>query len=851
MGLGILIHQQARWLANQKAPTVSLRQAGRFFPEARHVEVSDPLRGLHVVTDPLDDTLGGLMTTAPWTDHIMGYSGPNNVLIVLDPNATILEVELLASGDTREQVEMVRTATDFLPGLSGWNPAKDPVPPLNPVSGATLTSFAVLESVQERLAGSAPSLRFPEPVTLEELRGLFPDADHMEREADRVRVFNSLDHLLGYVLRTSPQADNVSGYQGPTECLVALDPEGRSVVGIQLRKSYDTPSYVEKVRDADSVKRLFLGRTLEEVAELQFPREKLEGVSRSTLTARALVEGVQRRFAAETKTGSSSSVGKRRSHDIGLFIVVVMGLVMALTPLRGHIWVRVIWQMFLVGYVGLINHDMLSLALLGGWASNGLALKAVPGLVLLAATALLVPWSTGRQIYCHQICPHGAAQQLLGKALGRRLPALPSRMEYWLERIPVALLVLAALALLTGWTLNLAAIEAFDAWNGKNAGVATMTIAVVGLGASLFVPMAYCRFGCPTGVLFSFVRSSGSGDRWGRRDYAALALLIFGFGAVIGVRALPRLEAEPEPVLLSGHAMGTTWSVKMRDELASPPYLKKVIAKEFEWAESLTSHWRPETDVSIFNRTRTTQPMEVPWPVLMLSRWSTDIHRETEGAFDITVGPLLRLWGFGPNTGGEPRTIPSDAELIEVLKAVGLNKLELLDDALRKQHPALEVDLSSIAKGWAINKVVDELEFQAYTNFLVEAGGELRAVGRWKIAIERPVRATTLLDESIATSGIYRQNYKVNTKRYNHLIDPRTGRPITHSTVSVSVRHKDCARADAWATALNVMGLEEGLPVAERLNLSVQFVDENRSGSLTVVSSSAWKKREEEIEAGP
>ncbi len=297
--------------------------------------------------------------------------------------------------------------------------------------------------------------------------------------------------------------------------------------------------------------------------------------------------------------------------------------------------------------------------------------------------------------------------------------------------------------------------------------------------------------------------------------------------------------------------MGTTWSVKMRDELASPPYLKKVIAKEFEWAESLTSHWRPETDVSIFNRTRTTQPMEVPWPVLMLSRWSTDIHRETEGAFDITVGPLLRLWGFGPNTGGEPRTIPSDAELIEVLKAVGLNKLELLDDALRKQHPALEVDLSSIAKGWAINKVVDELEFQAYTNFLVEAGGELRAVGRWKIAIERPVRATTLLDESIATSGIYRQNYKVNTKRYNHLIDPRTGRPITHSTVSVSVRHKDCARADAWATALNVMGLEEGLPVAERLNLSVQFVDENRSGSLTVVSSSAWEKRGEEIEAGP
>ena len=234
---------------------------------------------------------------------------------------------------------------------------------------------------------------------------------------------------------------------------------------------------------------------------------------------------------------------------------------------------------------------------------------------------------------------------------------------------------------------------------------------------------------------------------------------------------------------------------------------------------------------------------------MTLSRWSGEINQETGGAFDITVGPLVRLWGFGPNAGR--RTVPDDAKINAARQHVGMEKLELLDGELRKLHPNLEVDLSGIAKGWAINKVVDKLEFQGYTNFLAEAGGELRAVGRWKIAIELPTRVITLKDESIATSGTYRQNYKADAERITHLIDPRTGRPITHSTVSVSVRHKDCARADAWATALNVLGAKDGLPIANRLELAVQFVVEDDTGSLTVISSPAWTKREELVGQAP
>ena len=134
--------------------------------------------------------------------------------------------------------------------------------------------------------------------------------------------------------------------------------------------------------------------------------------------------------------------------------------------------------------------------------------------------------------------------------------------------------------------------------------------------------------------------------------------------------------------------------------------------------------------------------------------------------------------------------------------------------------------------------------FHGYTNFLVEAGGELRARGSWTIGIEHPTRSCTLANESIGTSGTYRRNFQFAGRQYSHLIDPRTGRPVTHHTVSVSVIHADCADADAWGAALNVMGVETGLPLAERLHLAAQFVVERSDGKLDVQSSAAWKARE-------
>src|SRR5439155_3950927 len=411
-----------------------------------------------------------------------------------------------------------------------------------------------------------------------------------------------------------------------------------------------------------------------------------------------------------------------------------------------------------------------------------------------------------------------------------------------LELAPILWLAIGLLSLLMGWQFNLANIEPFDAWVWRTAGVATLVIAGAGLAASLFIPQAYCRFGCPTGALLNFVRAAGSADHWGRRDWTALGLLLAGSLAAVAVRAWPRGEAAPEPLTLTGRTMGTTWSVKIRDEVADPDIIEKALAGEFDWAENMTSHWRTNTDLSEFNRTASTNAMPVPWPVLTLSRWAAEISRQTEGAYDITVGPLVKLWGFGP----APRRTepPTDAEITRILPAVGWQKLEVLDGLLRKQHPALEIDLSSIAVGWAIDQAAQLLERRGYTNFLVEAGGELRARGRWTIAIEHPERTCTLENESIGTSGTYRRNFRSGGRQYSHLIDPRTGRPITHRTFSVSVRHADCAHADAWGAALNVLGVEAGLPLAERLNLAAQFVVEHPNGKLEVQQSRAWNQKD-------
>jgi NosR/NirI family transcriptional regulator, nitrous oxide reductase regulator len=849
----LLIHAQYTWLEGRGGNPFSLAKAKQFFPDANRVQLRDPERGLHIVANARGDVLGALLRTSPFSDEIVGYSGPNDVLIALDPRGAVLGLELLRSGDTPEYVRKV-TRGGFLDAFRGWRPQDEAPPKVQGVSGATLTSFALAEAVHQRLVGSGPSLRFPEPITLADVQRLFTNAASIVPEQKRWRVLDQQDRTLGFILRTSPQSDNVPGYRGPTDSLVAIAPDGLTVIGLRPRRSFDNDAYVEQVRRAEPFLNRFVGRKLDELAAYQYVPEKVDGISGATITARAIAEGVKRRAAADMREPTRNSGWRWQHRDTAMAMVLLGALTISFTSLRGRPWLRLGWAALLVGYVGLVQHDFLSLALLGGWAAHGSVGKIAPGLLLLAALALVVPWTTRHQLYCHHVCPHGAAQQLLGRVgarlgfrrggqLGRRPGALNAAARV-LALLPGILLMIALLAVLLGWSIHLVSLEAFDAWNWSTARWSTLALAAAGLVAALFVPQPYCRFGCPTGALLRFVRAAGSADHWGRRDAAALSLLLIGTLVAAGARIWPPAAPEVPPLLFTGRAMGTTWSVKLRDEVADTNAIQKAIAREFEWAESMTSHWRTNTGISEFNRALTTNAVPVPWPVLTLVRWGNEVSEASGGAYDVTVGPFVRLWGFGP--GPARAESPRAEEITATAPAVGWQKLDLLDGMLRKRHPGMQLDLSSIAKGWAIDRVAEVLARRGFTNFLVEAGGELRASDQWRVAVENPPRPCVLVNEAIATSGTYRQKFSSGGREFSHLIDPRTGRTVTHQTVSVSVRHRDCARADAWATALNVLGVEAGLPLAERLAIAAQFVVQSGDGKLHLHESKAWAPRRSE-----
>ena len=201
------------------------------------------------------------------------------------------------------------------------------------------------------------------------------------------------------------------------------------------------------------------------------------------------------------------------------------GLLIAFTRLRGKRWLRIAFQLVLVIYLGFINADMLSQALLVGWAQNGVAWKVAPGLVFLTAAALIAPLFTGRQVYCTHLCPFGAVQDWTARRLPRQV-SVRGKWETLLSALPVILLAWVVVVAMGHLPFSLVGIEPFDAFVFRIAGWATITVAILGLIASLFVNRAYCRYGCPTGAMLKFLRLGSSSDRLGRRDFVAAAFAV-------------------------------------------------------------------------------------------------------------------------------------------------------------------------------------------------------------------------------------------------------------------------------------------------------------------------------------
>lgn len=523
-----LVHDQHRWMKAQSGDALTVEQVKDVFPHASKLGPRDPDTGLQPVLDEKSGTLGLVTQTAPFSNKIIGYSGPTNTLIICDAQGLVMGLRVLHSEDTEEHLKEVLRQREFFDSFKGIKMGDaEARPRVAAVSGATLTSTAIAEGVLRRIGGRGASLRFPEDITLAEVRQIVPQAMGLapsRKRAGVLEVTSSARQVIALACRTSPYGDGIIGHQGPSDTLLVLDADGSKVIGFRLRKSYDTKDYVGYVTGDGTFAHAFDGMEVKKLAGLDFNTAKIEGVSGATETSWAVAEGLKRRAAALLEPPPKNQ-SRWNGDNIGLALMIAWSCIVAFTPLRGRAWVRTLHQVLLIGYAGFYLGGMISQGMLVGWARNGVPWTSAPALVLLAAAAFALPLFTRHQLYCHHFCPHGALQQLVAHRLKWQLH-VPAWLSRVLEKMPLALLVVVLATAMLGWRINLNALEPFDAYLFRIAGWGAITIAATGFVASLFVPMAYCRYGCPTGALLKFVRYQGHADHFGKRDVVALILVV-------------------------------------------------------------------------------------------------------------------------------------------------------------------------------------------------------------------------------------------------------------------------------------------------------------------------------------
>lgn len=323
-------------------------------------------------------------------------------------------------------------------------------------------------------------------------------------------------------------------------------------------------------------------------------------------------------------------------------------------------------------------------------------------------------------------------------------------------------------------------------------------------------------------------------------------------GAFVLLLFLTLFNRVPDPTadrdaLLSigGQTMGTTFTIKVRTAVSDEKV--KLISDEalsvLQDIVAAMSTYEAQSELMRWNGSRSVEPVAISSGLATVIGAGLDVHKASGGAFEMTVQPLVELWGFGPSRRSDP---PRDEEIKNALAIIGSQHLSFnaATSMLGKVKPELSIDLSAIAKGFAVDRVSERLTSLGYADHFVEVGGEVRTSGYkgekkpWRVGIEKPDQgggvhvSLPLVNRSIATSGSYRNYRKFGDKMFSHTIDPRTGRPVTHKLVSVSVITERCMYADAWATALAVLGPDEGYEVADRQSLAAMFIFQNEKGDL-------------------
>jgi len=312
---------------------------------------------------------------------------------------------------------------------------------------------------------------------------------------------------------------------------------------------------------------------------------------------------------------------------------------------------------------------------------------------------------------------------------------------------------------------------------------------------------------------------------------------------LLGLAFLVSCSDAPKQIRFSGDTMGTTYSIALysKDPRHTQAEIQKKVETVLAQVNAQMSTYDPDSELSRFNRHESTQPVVISRALERVIGRALAISEQTDGLLDVTVGPLVNLWGFGPQA--KPEQVPTAEELEAVRDYVGYRKLRIENHQLTKAHPKVYVDLSTIAKGYGVDRVAYLLDDLEITQYLIEIGGEIRTRGGkpdgqpWRLAVEKPVSTERSIQEivsfnegALATSGDYRNFYEENGRRYSHIINPLTAEPIQYNLVSVSVYTDDCMSADAYATALLVMGTEQAKAFVEKHQLAALLVYKTDDG---------------------
>lgn len=515
-------------------PTLEqLRDAGHRIELGWSLADRDPSSGLWQLRDATGEPMGWVARSFPDAREVVGYRGPTEASVVLDPDLVITSVGLLGSDDTSEHVDAVRKELTFFEQFRGWKWREPPNDlRVDAVSGATLTSLALAEGVIRRMGGSRPSLVFPEALDVREVRSWYPEAASVDPLSGDVA--DSQGRRLGRVLRTGPYSDDRIGYQGPTELLLQLTSEN-VIESIQIRRSLDNEPYVDYVRTEAGFWKIFKGMSLDELADFQPQEQGVEGVSGATMTSQTVADTLV--AAAQTHRSEAARGDQPEPHwiatvrwsasDIATGLILIMaGLTSRMGWLR-HAWSRRLWLLTVVMVVGLWAGNLVSLALVAGWSAEGIAWRLAPGLTAVVLVAMLMPPLTKKNPYCNHLCPHGAVQQLIKPGrLSRRRRRLSQLLSRYLTHLPGLTLVVAYLTLLVYPAVDLSSWEPFHAYLFAIASWGSIGLAIVSLVLSAILPMGYCRLGCPTGRLIDYLRLSAASGRMGRSDVVAIALLV-------------------------------------------------------------------------------------------------------------------------------------------------------------------------------------------------------------------------------------------------------------------------------------------------------------------------------------